>query len=86
MDIRRSGFVDDLKASLLGIKTRNWTYIETTKLQVYLANIPDTDEGRKAFVHNYTNYNVLAGSKKIASLYQNDPPEDTIHIAVQNPR
>ena len=86
VDIHRNGYVDDLKASLINRKSRYWGNIETTRIEVFLANIPDTDGGREEFMFKRRSDKVLAGSKKIASLFENDPPEDTIHVAVQSPR
>lgn len=85
VDIRRNGFVDDLKAALINKKSRYWGTMETTELKVFLANIPDTDERRRAYRSQRHTYKALAGSKKLASLFENDPPEDTIHVAILAP-
>lgn len=82
MEVRRDGFVEDLKASILQKMPQKWD-VKTTELRAFLANIPDTDQGMWEFQRNTRKYEVLGNSKKIASLFENDPSEDTIHIAIQ---
>ena len=81
--IGRDDFVDDLKYSLTHRKFRRMQGIDDDELKLFQANIPDTDEQREAFKSE--GLKSLPGSKKIATLFDGDPSEDTIHVAILAP-
>ena len=81
--VARDDFVDDLKYSISSRKFTRLQGISDDDLKLFRVDIPDTDEEREAF--KCEGLKPLPSSKKIATLFEGDPAEDTIHVAVLAP-
>jgi hypothetical protein len=75
--------IGDLKEAILAEKP-NLSITDASTLQLFKANIPDTDTDREQF--SFNDRKVLPGSQKLSSVFVGDPPKDEhIHIAIKRP-
>ena len=77
--------VDELKEMIKEKKPNDLKEIDADKLSLFKVSIPDEDDLAQKLEDAVKASKPLRSTKKLSKLFSDEPPEETVHIAVKLP-